>query len=436
MAEERQERMLALWAEGQNIQFVNEEAKRAYKERAIRLKDAIQLKKVPDRVPVCPLTGLFPAYYAGLTIKDAMYDYERTAAAWQKYVLDFQPDAYIGMFLAPPGRFFEVLDYRLYRWPGRGTPPHTSYQCFEAEYMKAEEYDILIQDPSDFWIRVYLPRIFGALKSWEKLAPFTEVLEIVMTCSSFLPFGFPEVQAAFQAVFEAGKEAIRWASIVSSVDQALQGQGFPAFFGGVTKAPFDIIGDTLRGTHGIMMDMYRRPEKLLKALDVLTPLAIRMGVSSAKSTGHPLIFIPLHKGADGFLSDKQFRTFYWPTLKKVIMGLIEEGLVPFLFAEGGYNSRLEIICDLPKGKTVWLFEHTDMARAKEVLGDVACLAGNVPITLLTLGTPQEIKDYCKHLINLAGKGGGFILSSGGVIDKINPENMRALIESAKEFGSY
>ncbi|OIQ60283.1 uroporphyrinogen decarboxylase [Moorella thermoacetica] len=302
--------------------------------------------------------------------------------------------------------------------------------------MKADEYNALIQDPSDFWVRIYLPRIFGALKPLEKLAPLTDVLEIVMTCGSFLPLGLPEVQDALKALIAAGNEARRWAGVLRALDHALQGQGFPAFLGGVSKAPFDIIGDTLRGTHGIMLDMYRQPERLLEALEVIAPLAIRMGVASAKAARHPVVFMPLHKGADGFLSDMQYRTFYWPTLKKVIIGLIEEGLVPFLFAEGGYNSRLEVIRDLPKGKTIWLFNDTDMARAKEILGDIACISGNVPITLLSLGTPEEIKEYCKQLIKTAGKDGGFILGSGATIDNIKPENLRALIESAREYGSY
>lgn len=434
--EEKQEQMFEVWLSGSGLEFSSPEAEKSYRERVTRLKDAIQLQKVPDRVPVCPVIGLFPAYYAGVTAQDVMYDYDKAAAAWKKFVLDFGPDAYVGMFLAPPGKFFEILDYKLYQWPGHGVPPDRSYQCLEAEYMKADEYDALIQDPSDFWVRVYLPRVFGALKPFEKLAPLTDVMEIVMTCGSFIPFGFPDVQAAFKAVLEASNEAIRWAGVLRAVDLELQGRGFPAFFGGVSKAPFDIIGDTLRGTHGIMLDMYRQPEKLLQALEVLTPLAIRMGVSSAKAAGNPLVFMPLHKGADGFLSDQQFRTFYWETLRKVIMGLIEEGLVPFLFAEGGYNTRLEVIRDLPKGKTVWLFDNTDMARAKEILGDTACIAGNVPISLLTLGSPQEVKDYCKQLIDVAGKGGGFILCNGAAIDDIPPENLHALIKSALEYGIY
>ena len=43
-------------------------------------------------------------------------------------------------------------------------------------------------------------------------------------------------------------------------------------------------------------------------------------------------------------------------------------MVPQLFAEGGYNQRLEVISDIPKGKVVWWFDLTDMALAKKTVG--------------------------------------------------------------------
>jgi len=184
------------------------------------------------------------------------------------------------------------------------------------------------------------------------------------------------------------------------------------------------------------MDMYRQPAQLLKALDVITPIMINMGVSATRANGNPLIFIPLHKGADGFLSDKQFRTFYWPSFKKLLLGLIAEGCVPCCFAEGGYNSRLEIIKDIPKAKTVWLFDATDMSRAKQILGDTACIAGNVPISLLSVGTTRDVEDYVKNLIDIAGKGGGFIMANGAVMDRVKPENVHAMIDLTKEYGVY
>jgi uroporphyrinogen-III decarboxylase len=212
--------------------------------------------------------------------------------------------------------------------------------------------------------------------------------------------------------------------------------GVPNILGGFTKAPFDTIGDTLRGTKGIMLDMYRQPDKLLQAMEAITPIMINMGVAAAQQTGNPLIFIPLHKGADGFLSDEQFKKFYWPTLRKVILGLIDAGCVPFPAAEGGYNSRLEVIKDIPKGKTVWMFDQTDIVKAKKIVGDTLCIFGNVPSAMLELGTPQEVKDYAKKLIDTVGTGGGFIMANGAFFDQAKPENVKALIDFTREYGVY
>jgi uroporphyrinogen-III decarboxylase len=150
----------------------------------------------------------------------------------------------------------------------------------------------------------------------------------------------------------------------------------------------------------------------------------------------PIVFIPLHKGADGFMSDEQFRTFYWPTLRKTLLGLIEQGTIPFLFAEGRYNSRLEAIMDLPKGSTIWLFDQSDMARAKETIGKVACIEGNMPLSLLHAGTAQQVAEQTRKLIDSAGPGGGFILDIGAVADDGKEENLEIMIKTAKEYGVY
>jgi uroporphyrinogen-III decarboxylase len=212
--------------------------------------------------------------------------------------------------------------------------------------------------------------------------------------------------------------------------------GFPQFWFAAAKPPFDLIGDTLRGTKGIMLDMYRRPDKLHKALDVLTPIMIKIGVSGAKQSIIPMVTVVMHKGADGFLSDRQFKEFYWPTFRRVLLGFIAEGLVPFCFVEGGYNSRLEIIRDLPEGKVVWWLDQTDMAKAKKILGEGTCIGGNVPSDLLALGTPQQVKDYVKKLIDTCAKDGGYILGNGTVLEEAKPENLKAMIDFTKEYGVY
>jgi len=437
-ADEKREELFKRWLSPEGVKFASEKAEKDYRERVTRIKDAIQLKKLPDRVPVYPIVGFFPAYYVGMTPLDIMYDYKKLTFAFKKYVLDFEPDAHGGAIGPGPGRFFEILDYKLYAWPGHGVSPENPYQCIEGQYMKADEYDSLIEDPTNFFLTTYLPRVFGALEPFKKLSPFTNVLEIygAFTPANFIPFGFPDVQAALKAVMDAGNEALKWIGFVVAWEKEIAASGYPDFWGGGTKAPFDTLGDTLRGTKGIMLDMYRNKDKLLQAVEVITPLMIKMGASAAKMNGNPIIFIPLHKGADGFMSTKQFETFYWPTLRKVIIGLINEGCVPFLWAEGGYGSRLEIIKDLPKGKTLWGFDQTDMGNAKKILGDIACIGGNVPSALLQVGTPKDLEEYVKKLIEVAGEGGGFIVMNGAVIDKAKPENVKAMIDATKKYGVY
>jgi uroporphyrinogen-III decarboxylase len=101
------------------------------------------------------------------------------------------------------------------------------------------------------------------------------------------------------------------------------------------------------------------------------------------------------------------------------------------------DSRLEVIAqDLPKGRSVWILDRTDMARAKETLGRVAALQGNVPLSLIQKGTPDEVREYCRRLIEVAAPGGGFLLDSGAVIYEAEEANIRAMVQTAKECGAY
>lgn len=440
-AEDKQE---ALWQGklspkdpvGNPLPFQSTAAEQAYKDRIVRFKDAIQMIKLPDRVPVTVFPSMFPWTNAGMTVEEAMYDYGKCARVFQDFVLEFEPDVHWGAYAPGSGKMYEILDYKLYSWPGHGVAPEHCYQCNEDEYMMADEYDALIRDPSGFFSHVYLPRVFGALDGFRMLPFLPGILEIYGLPLNFIPFGLPPVQATYQALFQAGAEALQWIAAIGGADGALATFGFPNILGGFTKAPFDVIGDTLRGTKGIMLDIYRQPNKLLEAMEALVPLMIGLGVANARQTGNPLIFMPLHKGADGFLSDQQFKKFYWPTLKAVILGLIDEGIVPMPAAEGGYSSRLEVVQDLPKGKTLWMIDLTDMADVKKTLGQSACLLGNVPSALLNLGTPQEVGNYVRKIIDTAGQDGGLIVCNGSFFDQAKAENVKAVVDTAKEYGVY
>jgi hypothetical protein len=434
---EKREDLVGKWLSPPEAKFNDAEAEKDYKYRVQRIMDAVNMKK-PDRVPVVPMVGFFPAYASGLTPYDVMYDYDKLMESFSKFVLDFQPDGHLSVTNSPPGRMHDTLDYKLYSWPGHGVAKEHSYQCIEGEYMKADEYDALISDPTYYFLTGWMPRVMGALDGLKMLYPFTNMTEMYggFTGAAFVPFGLPPVKAALQAIMDAGDEALKWIGTVSAYGAAMTAAGFPGFFGGGTKAPFDTIGDTLRGTRGIITDMYRQPAKLIRAMEQFVPIAVKMGVDSAKMNGCPIVFIPLHKGADGFMSEEQYRKFYWPTLKDVMEGLVKEGCIPFPWAEGGYNSRLKVIKESPRGQVIWGFDTTDMAEAKKILGDVCCITGNMPIATLSVGNSEEVRDAVKKLIDTCAKGGGYIMMSGAVIENVPPDNVRAMIDTTKEYGVY
>lgn len=107
-----------------------------------------------------------------------------------------------------------------------------------------------------------------------------------------------------------------------------------------------------------------------------------------------------------------------------------------VFCEGNYFTRLEIIKDVPKGKIVYLFEKQDMTNAKKVLGDVACIAGNFDVNLLAHGTPEQVTEETKRMLDVLALGGGYIMSNGISLDVGKRENLAAWYEAVEKYGNY
>jgi len=78
--------------------------------------------------------------------------------------------------------------------------------------------------------------------------------------------------------------------------------GFRSMMTGGAIAPFDAIGNMLRGTRGIMMDMYRQPDKLKKAMEMIADLTIEETISSMNNTSGVMVGFAMHKGGDSFMS--------------------------------------------------------------------------------------------------------------------------------------
>ncbi|MCJ7605835.1 MAG: hypothetical protein MUO19_07380 [Dehalococcoidales bacterium] len=432
--EEKRQWRFEKWLDTSGIEFDSPEAAELYKARITRLSRAL-LHEIPDRVPVTLPVDSFPAYYAGTDFRTVMYDYDELCRAWKLFLKDFDSDTLIGPMVVYSGKVLEMIDYKLYAWPGHGLPMNaTGHQFVEGEYMMADEYEYFLKDPSDYAMRVFIPRALGKAEAFKHLPPLTSLLGRPQ--SLLFATAMPGMQDTFRTLADTGEEMAKWQQAVGKFSREATAMGFPGIRGSMAMAPFDTLSDALRGTRGIIMDMYRRPDDVLKAVDMIADFCIENTVASANATGAVNITFPLHKGDDTFMSDAQFGKFYWPSLKKVILGLINEGLMVTLFAEGKYNNRLARVNDLPKGWMVWHFDQTDMKEAKRVLGDSCCLTGNVPTSLMCTGTPEAVKEHCRQLIEVCAPGGGYILTGGAGATEVKAENLHAMMEAAKEYGVY
>lgn len=431
------ERLLDGWLAGAHLEFVDDAAREKYRERAQLIVDTIRLVDA-GRIPVIPAgTGRFAFDYGPITWREAMTDFDKAFAAYARQYEDTDFDAYVGPELIFPAGMFEALRWRRILLPGRDLPADGPFQFAEGEYMKADEYDEFLDDPSDWVLRTYLPRLSPELEPLAGLPPLRDVVmyyqglpELVLAVAQD-----PGVVAAVEALRTSGEAVRQWNEYLVRLDQELGGRlGLPHLVAAVCHAPFDIISNYYRGSRGAMLDMFRQPQKMVEMAERLLPWQLRHAVEGARALGSPIVTIYIYQGADNLMSQGQFEELYWPTLKKLILGLVDEGLLVWVFTQGTYDSRLVYFREIPAGTClIHLESGTDAFRAKEVLAGRQCIEGNVPNSLLATGSVDDVEAYCRDLVDVCGRGGGFMMDFSAVLDEARPENVKKMIEVARGY---
>jgi hypothetical protein len=404
-------------------------------ERTKRVKDAYEMR-VPDRVPIDLNFGYMLARLGGITNEELERDHGKAQELLEKYALYFEPDIARGATFSPLPSV--LLGDRQTKWPGYGLGPNGSFQYVEGEYMKAEEYDAFLDDPTDFTLRTFLPRAYAALEGFAELPRFAIMLMGYPALPNVGVLDESAVLASLEALFETSKCIVGMRAARKAYAERMEALGFPMSLrsGVYLTAPFDFLSDTLRGMRGIMLDMYRCPDKLLAAQDKVLPILVEHTVAATKRSGTRYCFIALHRGSDGFMSLEQFGTFYWPGLKAMLLGLIDGGVTPHVFYEGSYDQRLQYLRELPRGKTIGRFDRSDLFKVKEVLGDTMCIMAGFPVSLLKGGTPEQIRALTKELIEVVGRGGGFVMGASSSMAEADPELVKVWVDATREYGVY
>ena len=407
--------------------------KKLYEERKTRVETAIA-NKTPDRVPNVMGAGTYALAKAGITNGRAMVDHEAACQAmldfYTKY--SYTDTASVSNF-TPAAKALEALDPKTARWPGdpKGLPEDNTYQFVEFPTLLEDEYDEFFADPAGFWIRKHLPRTIGLM---EMTADWDYVNLIAGGSTSLL--GSPAMIPVYERLLTAAKENAKFNEVVARYTVKLNELGYYNMMGGGSATAFDMLGDTLRGTMGMMPDMILQRDNVKRALEMFVKIHINNSLNFCKTTGSKYAWVMLHKGFDYFISDEDYAELYWPYLREWMLALIDNDIVPVVYTEGAYNTRLKYLKDIPAGKAVYHFEEVDLKLAKKELGDVACLMGGFPVYTVKYGTPQEVEDKVKEVLDIMAPGGGYLFNTGYAIEDCPEENMETLLRTVYEYGKY
>ncbi|MBZ5501357.1 MAG: hypothetical protein LAN59_03825 [Acidobacteriia bacterium] len=405
-------------------------------ERSKRLEDAYALRK-PDRTPISLNLGYMLAKMGGITCQELDADPEKAQQLLEQAALYFQPDQAVGLgaFVSAPS---VMLGDRLSKWPGYGLPPDKPMQFIEGEYMKAEEYDEFLDDPSNYTLRKLLPRMYEKLDGLALLPRIPMLATGYPAFASLAALNDPRVVASIEALAKVARFHLERIPVAKKHAQRMAALGFPTGigrWGAFALAPFDFMSDTLRGMRGVFLDMRRCPDKLLAAEEKARKICAEEAIAACRASGSKFVFIPLHRGSDGFMSLEQFERFYWPQLKALVADLVAGDVVPALFYEGVWDKRLQYLRELPVGKTTGRFQSTDISKLKETVGDVLSISGCFPASLLQVGTPQEVRELTKKMCGILGKGGGFVMGANSSMDECNPDLVKVWCDATREYGA-
>lgn len=414
-------------------------AKAKYEEKVKRVEDAIALKE-PDQIPIKPSPAIFPVLDAGFTVAESIYDesLETYRKAIFKYLNDFDPDCGIGVGnnYAGEGPLLELTNPKNMRWagmPGNLIDDNSIQQYIEYPFLEDDEFDEFFSDRTGWTLNKSLPRASTVTESFEKLKIVSFMGGIRGVAASFSQ---PEVKKTIQKLWEIDEKYKEFDQRAAAFAKEVEDAGYPIFIGGGAAVPFDAYSDGLRGTLNSLADIYERPEDVERYIEEfheqqLERIRATKGIGDGKH-----VFMALHKGMDGFMSDDTYEKFYWKHLKEIIETIIEVGKVPYIFTEGKYNTRLKFLADVPKGKVFYHFETVDMAEAKKILGDVACISGGLSAKIMNFGTKQEVIDETKRIIDACAPGGGFIFETACGLDYCSHENVEAMFDTVRNYGKH
>jgi len=293
-----------------------------------------------------------------------------------------------------------------------GLMQHPNTQC-----MEPEEYDEFIEDPYAFIVDKCIPRLYKAL------CPDTNPGRYV--------FALTQEQHMRRLV------AMKEGAMLQEINKKF---GYPeGKRGSACRVPMDWIADQLRSFDGICLDIRKRRDKLIAALEACYPMLYKIGLhpNYPNVDRDAMTSFQLHMAS--YLRVKDFAEVWLPTWKRQLEDYAALGMRCSAFMEHTWSEPLlDYMNELPVG-TYFTFEATPPQLMKEKLGKRHVLGGGFPLSYLITCTKQEIIDKTKEWLDIMMPGGQYIFSFDKTplsMSDVNLENLIAVCETVLEYGVY
>lgn len=360
-------------------------------ERMQRLQTAIACG-TPDRVPISLVMDLFAANAVGASYPEYVSSVDRAAEIMLEALAmlgdvdslqfpTYAPDVLGMLWLAPM------------KLPGRDLPEHTQWQMDEQVRLQPEDYDHILEMGWSAWFGQYIGKYLG------------------------------NAVAAAQALQEAGP---RWT-------MEYMRRGHVILSPLTVDHPFEHLAGA-RTVKEFTLDLYRMPDKIQAVMDVIMAEKREQTRGLIRAVGQPIgYWVGSWRTAPEFLSPKLWDRFVWPYMKELVEIVAEEGGTPVLHYDANWDREIERLKDLPARKCILELDgKTDIFRAKKILAGHMCILGDVHPAMLSLGTVDEVKAYCRRLLTEVGPDGYIMAMGCAVPPDAKFDNVKAMVDSVHE----
>lgn len=367
--------------------------------RKDRIWAAVTRCERPDRVPVSPMisngaAGALQGMSQGQVYGDPYVALEAIKKTFDDYG---GWDAVLVPVFTSENALLKGCPYE-WKLPGRDIPDDYVLQIHEQENIKAEEYEEIL---SDGYFQYYFRKVLPRVSHWRE--GDREKYETMLI----------DLYAKTKIIYDERQT--------------------PMMYGNSSLHPFFRLGMG-RSFMPFTNDLYNRRQLTKRVLDRIMDDWLETIVPSMLNSDIK-IFGCIEERASAYNYPLEIFEDVWiPLTVRMIDALWSQGIVTMFHLDQPWNKNLPLIKKyLPKGSFgLQLDGTTDIFEAKDFMRDHCSFQGDVPASLLSLGTPEEVTAYCNRLIKEVGYDGGFTLVSGCEVPAdVKPENLKAMIEAGK-----